>query len=120
MVPRPIWIADHLSVGATIVTEVTFTSANDAPDRDPVAFERYGSKASIGGPYTLIARELATTAESVSPVVPVFLAGATFFLRRAMLASHRFDVSAADGPARPAAAASENHLAKGADSAINE
>jgi regulation of enolase protein 1 (concanavalin A-like superfamily) len=43
------------SVGATIVTEVTFTSANDAPERDPAAFELYGSNASIDGPYTLIA-----------------------------------------------------------------
>ncbi|UCD49431.1 MAG: hypothetical protein JSW27_18100, partial [Phycisphaerales bacterium] len=43
------------SVGATIVTEVTFTTANDAPERDPVAFELYGSNDSIDGPYTLIA-----------------------------------------------------------------
>jgi len=43
------------SVGATIVTEVAFTTANDAPERDPVAFELYGSNDSIDGPYTLIA-----------------------------------------------------------------
>jgi len=42
------------SVGATVVTEVTFTTANDAPERDPVAFELYGSNDSINGPYTLI------------------------------------------------------------------
>ena len=42
-------------VGAAIVTEVTFTTANDATERDPVTFELYGSNASIDGPYTLIA-----------------------------------------------------------------
>ena len=42
-------------VGATVVTGVTFTTANDAPDRDPVSFELYGSNAGIEGPYTLIA-----------------------------------------------------------------
>ncbi|MDI6449605.1 discoidin domain-containing protein [Anaerobaca lacustris] len=41
-------------VGATIVTGLTLTTANDAPERDPVAFELYGSNASIDGPYTLI------------------------------------------------------------------
>jgi len=45
-----------LSVGAMVVTELTLTTANDAPDRDPVAFELSGSNASIDGPYTLIAR----------------------------------------------------------------
>jgi steroid delta-isomerase-like uncharacterized protein len=43
-------------VGPTVVTGVTFTTANDVPGRDPVAFELYGSKISIDGPYTLIAR----------------------------------------------------------------
>jgi len=43
------------SVGGTVVTGLTFTTANDAPERDPVAFELYGSKDSIDGPYTLIA-----------------------------------------------------------------
>jgi hypothetical protein len=42
-------------VGATIVTEVTLTTANDSPNRDPATFELYGSNASIDGPYTLIA-----------------------------------------------------------------
>ncbi|MDI6451011.1 discoidin domain-containing protein [Anaerobaca lacustris] len=42
-------------VGATIVTGLTLTTANDAPERDPAAFELYGSNASIDGPYTLIA-----------------------------------------------------------------
>ncbi len=41
--------------GPSIVTGVSFTTANDAPERDPVAFELYGSNAGIDGPYTLIA-----------------------------------------------------------------
>ncbi|MEN6428885.1 MAG: CotH kinase family protein [Phycisphaerales bacterium] len=40
--------------GATVVTGLTLTTANDAVERDPVAFELYGSNASIDGPYTLI------------------------------------------------------------------
>ncbi len=43
------------AVGATIVTGLTLTTANDAPERDPVAFELSGSSAGIDGPYTLIA-----------------------------------------------------------------
>jgi len=42
-------------VGATIVTQMTFTTANDHDDRDPVTFELSGSITSIDGPYTLIA-----------------------------------------------------------------
>jgi hypothetical protein len=42
-------------VGATIVTGITFTTANDAIERDPVSFELYGSNDTIDGPYTLIA-----------------------------------------------------------------
>ena len=44
------------SFGASIVTGLTLTTANDAPERDPVAFELTGSNVSIDGPYTLIAR----------------------------------------------------------------
>ncbi|MDI6450216.1 CotH kinase family protein [Anaerobaca lacustris] len=44
------------SVGPTIVTGLTFTTANDAVERDPTAFELSGSNTSIDGPYTLIAR----------------------------------------------------------------
>ena len=44
------------SAGVTIVTGLTLTTANDAPERDPVAFELSGSNAGIDGPYTLIAR----------------------------------------------------------------
>jgi F5/8 type C domain len=43
------------SVGATIVTELTLTTANDAVERDPVSFELYGSNEGLAGPYTLIA-----------------------------------------------------------------
>jgi hypothetical protein len=39
----------------TIVVGLTFTTANDATERDPVGFELYGSNVSINGPYTLIA-----------------------------------------------------------------
>ncbi len=42
-------------VGATIVTGLTFTTANDVPGRDPVAYELYGSNVGIDGPYNLIA-----------------------------------------------------------------
>lgn len=42
-------------VGPTVVTGVSFTTANDVPGRDPIAFELYGSNASIDGPYTLVA-----------------------------------------------------------------
>jgi len=44
------------SVGASIVTGLTLTTANDAEARDPVAFELSGSNTSINGPYTLIAK----------------------------------------------------------------
>jgi Concanavalin A-like lectin/glucanases superfamily len=40
---------------ATIVTGLTFTTANDTPTRDPITFELSGSNAGIGGPYELIA-----------------------------------------------------------------
>ena len=42
-------------VGATIVTGLTFTTANDDYGRDPTSFELYGSNDSIDGPYELIA-----------------------------------------------------------------
>ncbi|RPJ26306.1 MAG: hypothetical protein EHM35_14985, partial [Planctomycetaceae bacterium] len=44
------------STGSTIVTGLTLTTANDAPERDPVTFELSGSNAGIDGPYALIAR----------------------------------------------------------------
>jgi len=39
----------------TIVVGLTFTTANDAVERDPIAFELYGSNVSLDGPYELIA-----------------------------------------------------------------
>jgi hypothetical protein len=43
------------SASQTIVVGLTFSTANDATERDPVGFELYGSNVSINGPYTLIA-----------------------------------------------------------------
>lgn len=43
------------SAGATVVTGLTLTTANDAVERDPVAFELSGSNTGIEGPYTVIA-----------------------------------------------------------------
>jgi hypothetical protein len=43
------------AAGATIVTGLTLTTANDVPGRDPIAFELSGSNDSIDGPYELIA-----------------------------------------------------------------
>jgi hypothetical protein len=42
------------SAGESIVTGLTFTTANDAPERDPTVFSLFGSNVSIDGPYTLI------------------------------------------------------------------
>ncbi|MBN1804080.1 MAG: hypothetical protein JW837_02400 [Sedimentisphaerales bacterium] len=38
-----------------VVTGITFTTANDAPERDPIMFELYGSNDGIDGTYELIA-----------------------------------------------------------------
>ena len=43
------------ALGPTIVTGMTFTTANDAAERDPIMYELYGSNESIDGPYELIA-----------------------------------------------------------------
>ncbi len=45
-----------LGVGAAVVTGLTFTTANDAEERDPVSWELYGSNDGFAGPYELIAR----------------------------------------------------------------
>jgi len=42
------------AAGPSIISELTFTTANDVPGRDPIAFELYGSNESIDGPYELI------------------------------------------------------------------
>jgi hypothetical protein len=41
--------------GASVVTGLTFTTANDSPERDPIAFALYGSNSGIDGKYDLIA-----------------------------------------------------------------
>ncbi len=43
------------SLSGMVVTGLTFTTANDSPERDPIAYELSGSNDSIDGPYTLIA-----------------------------------------------------------------
>ncbi|MHC4707574.1 MAG: right-handed parallel beta-helix repeat-containing protein, partial [Planctomycetota bacterium] len=45
------------SASRTIVVGLTFTTANDFPARDPIAFELSGSNDSIDGPYELIASD---------------------------------------------------------------
>jgi hypothetical protein len=42
-------------LGSTVVTGLTFTTANDDYGRDPTSFELSGSNTSIDGPYELIA-----------------------------------------------------------------
>ncbi len=44
------------AVGATVVTGLSLTTANDAAERDPVAFELYGSNKGVEGPWALIAK----------------------------------------------------------------
>ncbi len=43
------------SAGPTNVTGLSFTTANDAPTRDPIAYELSGSNVSIDGPFEVIA-----------------------------------------------------------------
>jgi hypothetical protein len=52
---QPTGIQVTPAVGSTIVTALTFTSANDDYGRDPVKFELSGSNAGINGPWTKIA-----------------------------------------------------------------
>ncbi len=44
------------SMGSTVVTGLTLTTANDAAERDPVAWEVWGSNTSIDGPWEFIAK----------------------------------------------------------------
>ena len=53
---QPTGIRVTPSTPGTIVGGLSFTTANDAPERDPIAYELYGSNSSINGPYTLIHR----------------------------------------------------------------
>jgi hypothetical protein len=55
------------SLGGMIVTGMSFTTGNDAPERDPVAFELYGSNTSIDGPYTLITSGVIVDFDQASP-----------------------------------------------------
>lgn len=55
------------SAGRTVVVGLTFTTANDAEERDPIAYELYGSNFSISGPYTLIASGEITDFKQASP-----------------------------------------------------
>ncbi len=48
-------IAVTPSAGPTLVTGLTFTTANDVPTRDPIAYELSGSNVSIDGPFEVIA-----------------------------------------------------------------
>ena len=43
------------AIGHTVVTGLTFTTANDATERDPITYELSGSNGSLDGPYELIA-----------------------------------------------------------------
>jgi|GEM_PF-459493 len=43
------------SAGKSVVVGLTFTTANDAAERDPISYELSGSNTSISGPWTLIA-----------------------------------------------------------------
>ncbi|HUU15712.1 MAG TPA: LamG domain-containing protein [Sedimentisphaerales bacterium] len=52
---EPTGIQVEPASGASIVTGLTLTTANDSPARDPATFELSGSNDSIDGPYTLIA-----------------------------------------------------------------
>ena len=52
---EPTGIKVTLLDGPSVVTGLSFTTANDATERDPISFELSGSNDSIDGPYTLIA-----------------------------------------------------------------
>lgn len=52
----PVGFQVQVLAGPTIVTGLTFTTANDSPERDPVAFELSGSNDGFKGPWTLIAK----------------------------------------------------------------
>ncbi len=53
---RPTGFCTTPQAGPSVVTGLTFTTANDYEKRDPVSWELSGSNESIRGPYTLIAR----------------------------------------------------------------
>jgi hypothetical protein len=53
---EPTGFAVTPSIGYTVVTGLTFTTANDTPSRDPITWELYGAHTSIDGPWKLIAK----------------------------------------------------------------
>jgi hypothetical protein len=55
------------AISGKVVTEITLTTGNDAPERDPVVVEVSGSNAGIDGPYTLIATVNVTDFDQVDP-----------------------------------------------------
>jgi concanavalin A-like lectin/glucanase superfamily protein len=64
-------------LGATMVTGLTLTTANDAVERDPISFELYGSNESIDGPYELIAAGAVADFNDVNDAWPRFTMNAT-------------------------------------------
>ncbi len=52
----PVGFQVQVLAGPTVVTGMTLTTANDAAERDPVAFELSGSNDGFQGPWTLIAK----------------------------------------------------------------
>jgi hypothetical protein len=55
------------AIGGKIVTGMTLTTGNDAPERDPVVVEISGSNVGIDGPYTLIATVTVDDFDQVDP-----------------------------------------------------
>jgi hypothetical protein len=51
----PTGIVVSPSAGPTLVTGITLTTANDAPTRDPIAYELSGSNVGVDGPFEVIA-----------------------------------------------------------------
>ncbi|MHC4582514.1 MAG: hypothetical protein ACYS14_13745, partial [Planctomycetota bacterium] len=88
----PTGIQVTASRGSSIVTGLTFTTANDAPGRDPIAFALYGSNESIDGPYALIAIGSIIDFMATSPwprrtqnTTPITFANATAYVHYQLL-----------------------------------
>ncbi len=70
VVPTGIQIAP--AAGTTVVTGLTLTTANDAPERDPITYELSGSNESIDGPFELIASGDIVDFNDVNEAAPRF------------------------------------------------